>query len=176
VEIYELTGSWNWIQVPWQTMTTPIEMTPKIVTLVQCAYDLVPSSLVPSDHMISTFQQGHQTFPLVKLKDSISNILGHAYHSLLSMVPICLDHTFDQTPNFHLHTALIEQFHMMPSSKKHAVINMGRYHSYDESPNDYSFMDEDLGLTTDESDFDQCNFYYDLEELQEPADPSMMHR
>jgi hypothetical protein len=34
-------------------------------------------------------------------------------------------------------------------------------------------MDEDLGLTTDESDFDQYNFYYDLEELQEPADPSM---
>jgi hypothetical protein len=41
-------------------------------------YDLVPSNLVPSDHMISTFQQGHQAFPLVKLKDSVSNILGHA--------------------------------------------------------------------------------------------------
>jgi hypothetical protein len=64
---------------------------------------------------------------------------------------------------------------MMPSSKKHAAIKMGRYHFYDESPNDYSFMDEDLGLTTDESNFDQDDFYYDLEELQEPADPSMMH-
>jgi hypothetical protein len=41
-------------------------------------YDLVPSNLVPSDHMISTFQQRHQAFPLVKLKDSVSNILGHA--------------------------------------------------------------------------------------------------
>jgi hypothetical protein len=36
-------------------------------------------------------------------------------------------------------------------------------------------MEEDLGLITDESDFDQYNSYYDLEELQEPADPSMMH-
>jgi hypothetical protein len=47
---------------------------------------------------------------------------------------------------------------MMPSSKKHSAINMGRYHFYDESPNDCSFMDEDLGLTTDESNFDQCDF------------------
>ena len=63
---------------------------------------------------------------------------------------------------------------LTPSSNKHVVINMGRYHFYDESPNEYSFTDEDLGLTTDESNFDQYNFYYDLEELQEPADPSMM--
>jgi hypothetical protein len=53
----------------------------------------------------------------------------------------------------------------MPSSNNHAVINMGRYHFYDESPNDYCFTDEDLGLTTDESDFDQYDFYYNLEEL-----------
>jgi hypothetical protein len=26
---------------------------------------------------------------------------------------------------------------------------MGRYHIYDKSPNEYSFMDENLGLTTD---------------------------
>jgi hypothetical protein len=46
-------------------------------------YDLVPSYLVPSDHMISTFQQGHQAFPLVKLKDNFTNTLGgDAYHSL----------------------------------------------------------------------------------------------
>ena len=37
-------------------------------------YDLVPSYLVPSDHVISAFQQGHQAFPLVKLKDSITNL------------------------------------------------------------------------------------------------------
>jgi hypothetical protein len=141
-------------------MTTPIEMTPKIVTLVQHAYYLVPLSLVPSDHMISGFQQGHQTFPLVKLKDSISNILGHApYHSLLSMVSsVWTIHLTRPPTSSHLHTALIEQFHMMPSSKKHSAINMGRYHFYDESPNDCSFMDEDLGLTTDESNFDQCDF------------------
>jgi hypothetical protein len=30
-------------------------------------------------------------------------------------------------------------------------------------------MDEDHGLTTDESDFDQYDFYYTLEELQEPS-------
>jgi hypothetical protein len=45
---------------------------------------------------------------------------------------------------------------------------MGRYHFYDESPNKYSFTDEDLGLTTDESNFDHYDFYYNLEELQEP--------
>jgi hypothetical protein len=32
--------------------------------------------------VISAVQQGHQVFPLVKLKDSNSNVLGHAYHSL----------------------------------------------------------------------------------------------
>jgi hypothetical protein len=123
--------------------------------------------------VISTYQQGHQAFPLVKLKDSVSNILGHAYHSVLPMIPIRLDHIFPQTPNLHLHTASIEQFHAKPLSNKHVAINMGRYHVYNESPNEFSFMDEDLGLTTDESDFDQYDFYYDLEELQEPADPCM---
>jgi hypothetical protein len=44
--------------------------------------------------VISAFQQGNQAFPLVKLKDTISNVLGHAYHSLLPMVPICLDHAY----------------------------------------------------------------------------------
>jgi hypothetical protein len=39
---------------------------------------------------------------------------------------------------------------------------------FNESPNEYSFMDEDLGLTTDEPNFDQYDFYYNLEELQEP--------
>jgi hypothetical protein len=51
--------------------------------------------------------------------------------------------------------ALIDHFHAAPSSSMHSVINMGRYHFYDESPNEYSFMDEDLGLTTDESNLDQ---------------------
>jgi hypothetical protein len=54
------------------------------------------------------------------------------------------------------------------------AINMGRYHFYNEFPNDYCFQDEDSGLSTDESYFDQYNFYYDWEELQKPADPSMM--
>jgi hypothetical protein len=34
-------------------------------------------------------------------------------------------------------------------------------------------MGEDLGLSTDVPKFDQYNFYYDQEELQKPADPSM---
>jgi hypothetical protein len=38
---------------------------------------------------------------------------------------------------------------MTPSSNKHAVIKMGRYHFYDKSPNDYCFMDEDHDLNTD---------------------------
>ena len=84
-------------------------------------YDLVPSYLIPSDHMISAFQQGHQAFPLVKLKDNFTNALGDTYHSLLPMVPICLDHTFAQNPDLHLHTALFDRFpcHAMPSSSKH---------------------------------------------------------
>ncbi len=57
----------------------------------------------------------------------------------------------------------------MPSSSKNSVINFGRYHFYNESrPNEYSFIDEDLGLSTNESDFDQYDFYYNLEELQAP--------
>jgi hypothetical protein len=48
------------------------------------------------------------------------------------------------------------------------VINMGRYHFYDESPNVYSVTDKDLGLSTNEPDFDQYGFYYNLEHLQEP--------
>jgi hypothetical protein len=44
----------------------------------------------------------------------------------------------------------------------------GGFHFYDESPNGYSFKDEDLGLATHESDFDQYDFYYNLEELQKP--------
>jgi hypothetical protein len=31
-----------------------------------------------------------------------------------------------------------------------------------------SFTDEDLGLSTDEPNFDQYDFYYNLEDLQEP--------
>ncbi len=31
---------WNWIHVPWQPTTTPIEMIPKIVTPVHCAMTL----------------------------------------------------------------------------------------------------------------------------------------
>jgi hypothetical protein len=57
--------------------------------------------------------------------------------------------------------------HAMPSSSKHLAINMGRYHFYNESPNEYSFTDEDLGLTTDKSNFDHYDFYYKLEESQE---------
>jgi hypothetical protein len=57
----------------------------------------------------------------------------------------------------------------LQATSSHSLINMGRYHFYNESPNEYSFTDEDLGLTTDESNFDQYDFYYNLEhqELQE---------
>jgi hypothetical protein len=104
----------------------------------------------------------------MKLKDNFTNALGNAYHSLSPMVPICLDHTFAQNPDLHSHKALFDHSHAMPSGSNHLVINMGRYHFYNESPNKYRFTDEDLGLTTDESDFDQYDFYYNLEELHEP--------
>jgi hypothetical protein len=45
---------------------------------------------------------------------------------------------------------------------------MGRYHFNDKSPNEYSFTDENLGLSTNVPDFDQDNFYYNLEDLQDP--------
>jgi hypothetical protein len=74
-------------------------------------YDLVPSQLVLSDHLISAFQQGYQAFPLVKLKDNFTTYLGETYDSLLPMVPsIHLDHTFIQYPDLHLHMTLIDHF------------------------------------------------------------------
>jgi hypothetical protein len=51
-------------------------------------YHVVPSQLVLSDHLISAFQQGHQTFPLVQLKDNIPSALGNTYYLFLPMVPI----------------------------------------------------------------------------------------
>jgi hypothetical protein len=59
-------------------------------------YDLVPSQIVSSDHLISAFQQGYQAFPLVKLKDNSTCSLQDTYPSFLPMVPVCLDHTFTQ--------------------------------------------------------------------------------
>jgi hypothetical protein len=129
---------------------------------------LVPSHLVPPNHLISAFQQGHQAFPLVKLKDNFTSSRGDTYLSFLPMAPMHLDHTFAQCPDLHLHTTLIDHFHATPSRTEHSVINMGRYHFYDESPNEYSFTDEDLGLSTDKPNFDHYDFYYNLEELQEP--------
>jgi hypothetical protein len=35
-------------------------------------------------------------------------------------------------------------------------------------PMNTAFTDEDLGLTTDESNFDHYDFYYNLEALKEP--------
>jgi hypothetical protein len=131
-------------------------------------YDLVHSQLVPSDHLISAFQQGHQAFPLVKLKDNFTSSHGDTYHSFLPIGPVRLDHTFTQYPDLHLHTTLIDHFHATPSRSKHSVINMERYHFYNESRDEYSLSDEDLRLSTDEPDFDQYDFYYNLEELQEP--------
>ncbi len=46
---------------------------------------------------------------------------------------------------------------------------MGRYYFNNKPPNEYSFTDEDLGLSTNEPNFDQYDFYYNLEELQEPS-------
>jgi hypothetical protein len=69
-------------------------------------YDLVPSQLVTSNHVISEFQQGHQAFPLVKLKDNYGNALGHAYHFLSPMVPIQLTHAFDRMLTLHWQTGL----------------------------------------------------------------------
>jgi hypothetical protein len=97
-------------------------------------YDLVSSQLVPSDHLISAFQQGHQEFPLVKLKDD-------TYHSFLPMVPIQLGHTFAQYTDLSLHTTLLDQLWAIRTSCKHLVINMGSYNFYDESPNEYSFYE-----------------------------------
>jgi hypothetical protein len=50
-------------------------------------YDLVPSQLVPSDHLISAFKQGHQAFPLDKLKDNFTSSHGNTYHSFFAHGP-----------------------------------------------------------------------------------------
>jgi hypothetical protein len=123
--------------------------------------DLVSLQLIPSDYLILAFQQGHQALPLVKFKDD-------TYHSFSPMVPICLDHTFTQYPDLCLHTTLIDSFQAISPSHKHSAINMGRYHFYNESPNEYSFMNEDLGLPTDESNIVTYDLYYNEEELNTP--------
>jgi hypothetical protein len=41
-------------------------------------YDLIPSYIVPSNHVISTLvPSGTSTFALVKLKDNFTNALGN---------------------------------------------------------------------------------------------------
>jgi hypothetical protein len=43
-------------------------------------YELVPLQPFVSKNVISAFQQGHQTFPLVKLKITNGNTYSHTYH------------------------------------------------------------------------------------------------
>ena len=45
-------------------------------------YVLVPLPPVVSNHIISAFQQGHQAFPIVKVKTANGNTYGHTYHFL----------------------------------------------------------------------------------------------
>jgi hypothetical protein len=47
-------------------------------------YELVPLLPVTSNHIISAFQQGHQAFPLVKVKTTDGNAYGHTYLSCKS--------------------------------------------------------------------------------------------
>jgi hypothetical protein len=42
-------------------------------------YEIVPPLPVMSNHVISAFQQGHQAFPLVKVKTTNDNTYGHTY-------------------------------------------------------------------------------------------------
>jgi hypothetical protein len=101
-------------------------------------YNLLSSQLVLPDNLISAFQQGHQAFPLVNLKDNFISSLDNTYHHFLPMAPICLGHAFAQYPDLHLYMTVLYCFHAMPSSSKHLAINMGRDHFYDKSPNAYS--------------------------------------
>jgi hypothetical protein len=42
-------------------------------------YELVPLLPVTSNHIISAYQQGHQAFPLVKVKTTNDNTYNHTY-------------------------------------------------------------------------------------------------
>jgi hypothetical protein len=42
-------------------------------------YELVPLPPVASNHIIFAFQQGHQAFPLVKVKTTNDNTYDHTY-------------------------------------------------------------------------------------------------
>jgi hypothetical protein len=117
-------GSWNWIQLPWQMMTTPVVMILKIVTPVQCAMTLcLHILLVPSDHVISAVQQGYQAFPLVKLKDSNNNVLGHAYHSL-SPIFRYTSHNHDWLPQCSLYATALMLLHVIISLWSHLSLLM----------------------------------------------------
>jgi hypothetical protein len=94
-------------------------------------YDLVPSYLVPSDHLISAFQQGHQAFPLVKLKDNLTNAFGNVYCCFpFTHGPHLPGPYICPVPDLHLHMTLIDHCYAAPSSNNHLAINIGRYHFY----------------------------------------------
>jgi hypothetical protein len=86
-----------------------------------------------------------QTFPLVKLKENITSVLAWQYlPHFFANGPYLSGPYLHPVPDLHLHMTLLDRFHAMPSSSKHSAISMGRYHFYEESPNEYSFTNEDL--------------------------------
>jgi hypothetical protein len=120
MKLWKLMGLRNWLYPGPIEDDNGFNSYPEDCPSSTMCYDLVSSQLVLSDHSISAFQQGHQAFPLVKLKDD-------TYHSSSPMVPICLEHTFTQYPDLHLHMTLIDCFWDIPPSCKHSAINKGRY-------------------------------------------------
>jgi hypothetical protein len=96
-KLFALAIHWNWIHVPWQSATTPIEMIPKIVTPVHCAMTLYLHLLshLTKWSLHSNRDIRHSLLSSSRIASAMSLAI-HAYHSLLPIVPIHLDHTFDQ--------------------------------------------------------------------------------
>jgi hypothetical protein len=144
---------------------------------------LIPKIVLPVQCIITLYL--HSLFCLTTWSQHSNRDIRHSLlfsSRIISPVPLAipttcfcpwslllrLGHTFAKCPNLHLDTTLLDHFHATPSSSKHSAINMGRYLFYDESPNEYSFTNEDLWLSNDESGFDTYDFYYNVMELQTP--------
>jgi hypothetical protein len=121
----------------------------------------------------------------VQLPDNYDNILftyGRAYYRLLSnavhevRINPVPHQTGYRTPSPSekqcVNELLCYIWHTLAGPIHHYFGNPLLKYWFDKMDNFYttasSFTDEDLGLSTDEPNFDQYDFYYNLEDLQEP--------
>jgi hypothetical protein len=78
-------------------------------------YELLPLLPVTSNHVISAFQQGHQPFPLVKIKTTNGNTYVHTYHFCKSFggrTWLYTSHHSIMGRNWYVTSVLVKHNHM----------------------------------------------------------------